>query len=221
MVYDTDLKSQATRLRKLGYSLQEISTKLKVAKSTASLWVRSVALNAKATKKIEEKKIKSRLKGANTIRKKYKAKQEFARNEAVNSLKQVILNKDTMKLLCAVLYWAEGVKHTHTLVTFVNSDPVMISTFLALFRKAFIIDESKLRGLVHVHEYHNELETKKYWSEITKIPTNQFQKSYLKPHTKKRIREGYKGTISIRYYDARIARELYSIYNTFAQSVSR
>ena len=121
MVYDTELKNRAFKLRKLGFSLQEISTKLQIAKSTVSLWVRGILLNESAIRKIEAKKVESRAKGTNTILKRSKEKQEVSRAEAIRALKLVNLNKETMKLLCARRYWAEGAKQTHTLVSFINS----------------------------------------------------------------------------------------------------
>jgi hypothetical protein len=95
----------------------------------------------------------------------------------------------------------------------------MVSVFVNLLRKSFDIDESKLRIMMQLHEYHNESETKQFWSVLTGIPKNQFSKTYLKPHTKKRIRLGYMGCIRVRYYDAKIALELRSLYNSFANSL--
>lgn len=95
----------------------------------------------------------------------------------------------------------------------------MVKTFLKLLRSTFILDEKKFRALVHIHEYHNEKEIKAFWSKVTGIPLTQFNKSYLKTHTKKIIRKNYKGTISIRYYDYKIALELSFIYNIFAKKL--
>lgn len=88
-----------------------------------------------------------------------------------------------------------------------------------MFRIAFDVEEGKFRALIHVHDYHNESEIKEYWSSITNIPLKQFHKSYLKQNTKIRLRENYRGTISIRYQDALIALELRTVYNTFARTV--
>ena len=95
----------------------------------------------------------------------------------------------------------------------------MIGSFIKLFRLSFVLDERKLRALIHIHEYHNEVKIKNYWSHLTTIPLIQFSKSYLKPHTGKVIRSGYKGTIRIRYYDYTIASELKAIYNMFAKQL--
>ncbi len=133
-------------------------------------------------------------------------------------LSKIEFNKEFNKLLCSFLYWGEGSKNTNSLI-FTNSNPKMIRSYLTLLRKSFELDESKFRALVHVHEYHEDIEIKKYWSKITNIPLSQFSKSYLKPHTSKNIREGYKRTISIRYYDYKIALELSFIYNRFADKL--
>lgn len=96
----------------------------------------------------------------------------------------------------------------------------MVVTFLKLIREGFLIDESKLRVLVHIHEYHNNDEIKFFWSSVTKIPLNQFHKSYLKPHTGKRIKEGYMGCVNINYFDSQVARQIKVLYNMFADTLT-
>lgn len=96
---------------------------------------------------------------------------------------------------------------------------MMVKMFVKLLRLSFPIDEKKLRAMVQIHEYHNDNAIKNFWSKVTTIPLSQFSRSYLKPHTKKRIRQGYKGSVRIRYYDYKIALELRSIYNVLAQVI--
>ena len=122
------------------------------------------------------------------------------------------------KLLCAFLYWAEGGK-TEKYVSFTNSNPKMIETFLSLMRSSFDLDEKKLRCLIHVHEYHDKEKLLDFWSRKTKIPPNKFSHFYLKKNTTKRKKEGYKGTLRVRYYDVKIVRELKCIYNTFHEQL--
>jgi len=214
--YSSKLVNKALRLRKNGFSYEEISRKLKVAKSSAYLWCHNVKLNENAQKRISGRMAIGIKKAKAVLRfKKEKIINEISEN-ADKYLSFVKSNKKINKLLCSFLYWGEGEKNRNTVV-FVNSDPIMIKCFLNLFRSSFSLDESKFRVLVHVHEYHNDNEIKKYWSEITSIPLEQFSKSYKKPHTGKNLRKGYKGTISIRYYDYKIALELGFIYNRFAE----
>ncbi len=214
--YSFKLVNKALKLRRNGYSYEEISKKLKIAKSSAYLWCNQVKLNEEAKKRLSGRMAIGIIKAQEVLKvKKIKVYNKIS-EDADKYLSQIKSNKEIYKLLCSFLYWGEGEKNRNTVV-FANSDPIMIKCFLTLFRSSFKLDEKKFRALVHVHEYHNEIEIKNYWSNITNIPLSQFSKCYLKPHTKKTIREGYKGTISIRYYDYKIALELGFIYNMFAE----
>ena len=92
-----------------------------------------------------------------------------------------------------------------------------ITTFIFLFRNSFKLDESKFRVLMHLHKYHNEKTEKDFWSKITKIPQNQFNKTYLKQNSGKYKKEGYQGCIKIYYGDVSIARKLRSIAKMFME----
>lgn len=111
-----------------------------------------------------------------------------------------------------MLFWAEGSKQINH-IAFTNSDSSMIKTFLSLLRISYTLDESKFHVSVHLHEYHDPDTTLRFWSEATKIPLSQFIRPYLKPHTALRKHKDYKGCITVRYYDVKIARELTAIYN--------
>lgn len=210
---------QGISLRKQGFSFGEISELLAISKSTASLLFRSVSLSGKARKRIEQLQIEARIKGLTSVRNKIEQRKREIENNVKRSLRKLKLDDPLLaKVFCALLYWGEGSK-TGYRVAFISSDPLMVVTFLTLLRAAFPLKESKLRALVHVHEYHNEPEVKRYWSELTRIPLSQFTKSYLKPHTKRVIREGYKGALRVSYHDVKIVNELKAIYNTFARNI--
>ena len=161
--YDNSFKIKAIKLRVAGYSYGEISQKLNIAKSTASLWLRGVKLNINAKIRLRNRSIN----GLNSmIKTKRVARERLIKtfnNESTKFISKTNLDKGTCKLLCSLLYWAEGAKATQSF-SLINSDPAMIRTFLILLRKAYNIDESKFRALVHIHEYHNDQLIKKYWS---------------------------------------------------------
>jgi hypothetical protein len=98
-----------------------------------------------------------------------------------------------------------------------NSDPALIASFLYAFRNSFKLDETRFSARIHLHEYHNEKRQIRFWSKVTGIPLCQFRKSYQKPHTKLRKREGYPGCISVRYGDAALARTLDAVYHAFGE----
>jgi predicted transcriptional regulator len=214
MIYSTKLHTKAVTLRKKGFSIKEVARLLNLSTSTTSLWLRKINLDCKATERLEGRKRLGRINSALTKQR----KKELITKKIEEATQKSILNNsfdpDYCRILCSLLYWAEGSKSSPSYVSFINSDPNMISVFLKLLRISFKIEEPKLRALIHLHEYHKEKEIKKFWSEITNISLDRFSKSYLKPHSGKRIKLGYMGSIRIRYYDAKVALELRSTYNT-------
>lgn len=211
-------KREAVRLRKKGYSLNEISNKVGIAKSTASLWLREVKLSHTAIKRLLDRESMGRIKLNLAKAERRKILQEIADDKAAHLLSSLRLDWNYSKIYCALLYWCEGGKRDGG-VYFTNSDPKMISIFLKLFRKAFSLDESKFRVHVHLHDYHSPTKQLKYWSQIAGIPLKQFSKPYQKKNTGKRIRENYQGCVSIRYCDVNIVREIRAIINKFIDKV--
>src|SRR5258708_3332139 len=117
---------KARHLRNSGYSMTEIAKTLSIARSTASLWVRTVVLDEKAKNRIAQRIIIGRYKGSN--------KRAFEKKERLWSLKEVVRQKlqevkftiEMCRLLCAIFLWTEGGKYTDSHVSFMNSDPKMI-----------------------------------------------------------------------------------------------
>lgn len=212
-----EVKDKALRLRKKGYSIKEISDKLNIAKSTSSLWVRNLELDEKARERLVKRRLIGYYKTA--LRWKEKNIEEELKYTEVGDevVSKVSRNNESLKLFCSLLYWCEGSKGR--VISFTNSDPLLIKTFLTTFRRGFTPNEKKFRILMHLHGYHNEKIQKNFWSKLTNIPRNQFNKTYHKLNTKKRIKENYQGCISLRYYDSKIAKELKAIYKSFVENM--
>jgi len=214
--YDQSIKDRATNLRKSGYSVGQISKLLKISQGTSSLWVRSVALNSQALKRIEQRKMQGRINSIKTLKMKRQKMINKFNSQASDIINKIPKNKDIYKVLLALLFWTEGSKRT-SFLSFTNSDPTMARTYTNLIRRAFKIDEKKFRIIIHIHEYHDE-EKVKYWSNVTRIPLQQFTKCYLKPHTAKRKHLNYMGCANIKYFDYEVALELKAIYTMLARS---
>lgn len=212
--YSINLKQRAQLLRAEGYSLAEIICLLPICKSTASVWTREILLTSAGTvRKVHQRQVAAQKSKCTWQQKQLKQKMQ-RRQRAAALVEQLELSQSILKLLCAFLYWGEGGKKG--CMKFINSDPLMIKTFLIIFRKVYEPDENKFRVLVHLHEYHHKERIEQFWSELTNIPLGQFHRSYIKPHTARRIKPHYLGCVSITYYDIEIARELKAIYNAFA-----
>lgn len=201
-----DLKKEAIKLRKKGCSFKEISDKLKVSKGTASLWLHNIELSKDAKDRIYRLGVDGRNKGNDSIKKRIKAEDDRILLDVKKTISECSLLKNDLKVVCALLYWCEGGKTEKAKLSFINSDPILVKYFVDIFRRAFDVDETRFRPLIHLHGYHDINKQTKFWSEITKIPVSQFTKPYNKPNTGKRIKKNYQGCISVRYY-GRQARE--------------
>jgi hypothetical protein len=203
-----NLKKEAVNLRKKGFSFREISEKLKISKSTASLWTRSIELSEKAKKRISDLGDNGRKKASKTVKNRILAENEKILQRVERTMGSSKILKNDFKIVCALLYWCEGGKTEKDHLSFINSDARLIKYFLKTFRKAFDVDEKRFRALIHIHEYHNKEEQINYWSEITEIPKSQFTRPYKKPNTGKRIKDDYQGCISLRYYGRQLRQEI-------------
>jgi len=107
-------------LRKKGYSYEEIADKFGIAKSTAFLWTNKEVLNNIATVRLIKREWIG-LKKANEV---LKNKRNAIINKITNNVIEYLTSiKPEDKLLCSILYWAEGAKIGNNCVKFVNSDP--------------------------------------------------------------------------------------------------
>ena len=205
-------KKEATRLRLRGRSLNEIATQLGISKASASVWLRDIQLSKRARQAIQKKRQKARQRSADTHHTQTRARLEESASLAKVMVADVHIDQRLSCVICALMYWCEGekTKNDKTL-TFANSDPRLVATFLHLFRKSFDVDERKFRVCLHLHGYHKENKQIRFWSRVTGISTTQFLKTYHKSNTGKRTREGYAGCASIRYYDTRIARQIQAL----------
>jgi hypothetical protein len=120
------------------------------------------------------------------------------------------------KMYTSLLYWCEGSKYPSTnKVCFTNSDPQLMQLFIILFRKAFPLDEKKLRAHVQMHTNHNIKDIHMYWSNLLDIPTTQFIKPTITEKKYGKHRSNYLGTCTIRYPDFRVLLKLMGIYESF------
>lgn len=208
-------KLKAIALRKKGHSINEIVDRLKMSKSTISLWIRNVELSPAAQKLLMKKIQMGQMRGAQSRRDSTKRKMNEYRILAAKEISTVQITKSLNKIICSLLYWCEGAKSNLKGVNFTNSDPKLIKKFICLLRNTYKIDEKKFRISMHLHEYHSVKKQSLFWSKITNIPISQIIKPYIKPHTGKRIRQNYPGCITVRYHSNDLAKELLSTAEEF------
>ena len=212
-----ELELKAKKLRLKGYSVKELHKILGVSKSTISGWIQNVELSDKARARIQQNYTNGQLASQKSIKEKTRQKNIEATNFAIDLFKKVDLSAETILLFCALIYQCEGSKSIKDAITFTNSDPVLIKTFLFLLRKSFLLDEKKLKILMHLHKYHDEKIQKDFWSRITGIPHEQFHRSYFKPNSGKYKKEGYQGCVQISYNSVAIGRKIHEVAKMFME----
>ena len=175
------LKEEAITLRKAGKSYSEILRDLKLSsKGTLSAWFKNVELSSqsqKLLKKNADLAIKRGLHKFNLERSKRIIKEnEVARTEGAALIGKI--SSRELLILGAALYWGEGTKSERNLnnrsLSFANSDSDMVSAYLKFIRDIFKVKEEKIRAGIHVYPNTNLEMAKKYWSKITKLPTDRF-----------------------------------------------
>lgn len=179
----SELRLKAIKMRSRGESVRDIAEKLKVSKSSASIWVRDVILSVKQLEDLQNRKIRgwelARLNGAFSQKKK---RLDLISKEKLNGINQLSRMTDGEFFVSGVaLYWAEGSKKKREFYI-CNSDPKMIVFMIKWMKKFFGIQTSDLKAVVGINEVHKKRETliKNYWSEITGIPLDQFRKTSFK-----------------------------------------
>jgi len=210
-------KQKAIELRKQGLSYNEILREVPVAKSTLSLWLRSVGLSQKQKQRLTEKKLASMKRGQEACRaKRIRITQEIksvARKEVGK------ITKRDLWLIGVALYWAEGSKEKEIdgrvrngRVRLSNSDPFLIKTFLKWLTEIRRVPKTDIAFRIYLHETsrHRLLEVQKYWSEILNFPLDCFQKVSWKKNIiktkRKNIGKNYFGLIDL---DVRRSTTLY------------
>ncbi|HVS79365.1 MAG TPA: hypothetical protein VHF05_00070 [Candidatus Paceibacterota bacterium] len=177
----TKEREKAILLRKKGESINVIAHTIGVSKASVSTWVRDISLTQRQRNQLIqnqfniyaiEKRRKSRL--SNEL-----AKRQTIIDEAKKDIKSI--SKIELKLIGCMLYWAEGRKRGQRVVSFSNSDPMIIRVIMRFFREICFVSEAKFRCHIHTYSHVNVSKAEKYWSDITGLPLNQFYKTYSKP----------------------------------------
>lgn len=178
------LKIQATGLRKQGLSYNEIRRKINVAKSTLSVWLKTIPLKAEYRKRLYTKQIQILSLGSQSQKERRAREVEKIINEAGKEI-DFPISLETYRLMGACLYWAEGSKGK--MCNFTNSDPHLILFMVRWVESIFKIPVRDLGARLNIYPQQNEKKIKKFWSDLTGIPVKNFGKSYVKPLSK-----GYK-----------------------------
>ena len=192
MGYSGKLESKlmARRMRGNGLSVKEIEKRLRVSRSSVSLWTRDIKLTKKQLRKLYLNKKTGGLKGSIiAAMNKIKRREELTKNLSEEGRKEIGDLSLRDKFIAGVsMYFAEGEKGDKN-VSFSNSDPRAIKFMADWFRSYCKVPEEKFRANLYIHDNLNERKAKQFWSELTKISPAQFRKSYIVKNNPNRLRK--------------------------------
>lgn len=191
-------KRKVQSLREQGLSYSEILQKISVAKSSVSFWCRNIKLTPQQWDRLINKRKEASGTGSKIIAER-RAK-EIQKIKALSRKEIRKLNFYELKIVGAMIYWAEGSKSRGGGVEITNSDPELIKFIIYWLEKVCKILPYKLKARLNIHANQDDRKMKKYWSKITGIPLNRFGKSYIKPEgTGHRKNILHNGVIRIRF----------------------
>lgn len=75
------------------------------------------------------------------------------------------------------LYWGEGTKMNLTSVRLGNTDPYLVRSFILFLRKAYGIDESRLRFGLQIFRDMDKAKEERFWRQFLKVSPRQFYKT--------------------------------------------
>ena len=191
---------RARELRRAGWSYSMITEELGVNQSTLSGWLRDVEIEDHSI--IEGRTLAARRKTALVKNRRHHLRvqqvNETAKQEIANLFTDGLTQRELF-LAGLMLYWGEGGK-TRNIVSLTNSDPQVIQVYLRWLRECLSITDDCLRANIHCYPDTDIEAAQQFWSEVTKIPLDQFYKTQIDTRTEKSVSKQGKliyGTIHI------------------------
>lgn len=206
-----DLKLKARSLRKKGLSIGKIQERLRVSRSSASIWVRDIKLTKKQLEKLYLNKRTGALRGCIiAAMNKIKKKERLTKRLMQEGKREVgRLSKRDKFIAGIAMYFAEGNKGDGS-VKFSNTDPLAIKFMVDWFRKLCKVPEEKFRCSLYIHDNLDKKKAKEFWSDLINIPLSQFRKSYIvknNPNRLRKIKHKY-GVLRVTISDVNLHRKI-------------
>lgn len=193
-------EGQARELRLQGWTYDQIEAELGCSRSSASLWVRDLPKPKPKRTPEEAAAIAHRGREAQLrIRDEERQRTKEAAKQAIGDL-----SAREPFLVGVALHWAEGGKDKpydrRENVTFVNSDPTMIRTFLTWLDLPGV-ERQRLRFTVMIHESADVTGAEQYWADLVGADRSTFNETTPKRHNPKTVRknvgDSYRGCLVV------------------------
>lgn len=184
-----ELREQAIEMRRQGFSYNQILSRLRVSKSSLSLWLRNVPLTEEQVAELARRQALGSAKRAATLRARRIERERSIMDTAAAQIGS--LTPRELFLMGVIAYWAEGSKakpwHPSPSMSFINSDPEMIKLYLR-WLDLLGIERSRLIFRLNIHVSADIEAATAFWMELVDAPPSQFRRPTLKAHNPKTVR---------------------------------
>lgn len=197
-------------MRLEGASITEIENALDVSRSSVSRWVRDVPLGPEQRARLVER---VRLGPIVAGERKGAAAREIRRTYQDEG-RRLARKRDRTYAAGCMLYWAEGSK-ARNLVELTNSDPELVSCFVAFLRGHFGVTSERITLTCNLFADHmaQQREIEDFWLDKLQLGRNSLRSSavnrYSKYSQKKRTNTLPYGTAAIRVCSTQILHTIY------------
>ncbi|WP_406148320.1 hypothetical protein [Streptomyces sp. NBC_01012] len=197
-----DLREKARKLRLQGMTYDQIQVELGCSKGSISLWVRDLPKPVPSRSAVEQARLAGRRRWDHELAVRDDKRQQ---TKAIAKAEIGDLTDRELLLIGVGLYWSEGTKDKpydrRESLTFVNSDPGMIETYLA-WLAAVGVTPDRIYFRVMIHETADVGAAEHYWADVVGVDVSALRKTTLKKHNPKTSRkntdEAYRGCLVIR-----------------------
>ena len=188
-------------MRKEGASYSQIKEKLKVSKSSLSLWLHNMPLPEKRLRELRDHNAVRIERFSNTMRLKRESRWAEVRERVAKDIGK--LSERELLIAGLFLYWGEGGKTELTSTSLSNTDSAMIRFFMK-WMKSLGVPRDRLRVRVHLYADMNIRAELKYWSTTLGLPLSSFTKPYVKTSNRSGLSYPQKfthGTCNVLYHN--------------------
>ena len=183
-MYTNDKKLEAIKLRKEGFSYSYISSKISVAKSTLSLWLKDIEFKPN---NFTQNIISQSQKQPAVIRRFDKAVSVKSAIEYADKKVGPMSERDIF-LLGVGIYIGEGSK-SGNFVRVANSDSRIIKFAIKWFKKCFGLKDSNFKVRIHIYPDNDEKKTLSFWKNALNLKNQSFHPFYIDKRLNKRTKK--------------------------------
>jgi transcriptional regulator with XRE-family HTH domain len=181
----THERQEARRLRREeGLSVREIQRRLRVSKSSVSLWVRDVPLTPDQLERLRQNNGKhpAQVRGARR-----NAELGRSRRRAYQAEGRALARRgDPFHAAGAMLYWAEGDKGNKNSARIANSDPEVLRLFVRFLQTYFGVNGDRIRVTCNLFADHIERQRaiEQFWLDTLELPRSSLCRSIVNVYSK-------------------------------------